>query len=195
METGNVQVWEAYALHPDRYEVFIDNESVLVELWNGGNIDVNVDGLTDGSHTIEVVVYHISGHWMGNSSTADVEDQTPPSIEGPSTIEITEGESVSEQYTAFDPSGIGGWTIDDTINFTISVNGLLTNRAELLPGVYEVRITVSDIFGHTSYKDVTITVNPVTGGGLPTALALGIGAGGAVIVLVIIAIGYKKRGS
>ncbi|MHA1614545.1 MAG: right-handed parallel beta-helix repeat-containing protein, partial [Candidatus Thorarchaeota archaeon] len=193
LETGNVIEWDAYALNPSHYEVFIDESSVLVETWDGGNIAVDVDDLAHGSHSVELVVYHVSGHFLGNASTADVADQTPPSpIEGPIHITITVGENVSAQYTSEDPSGIDHWGVNNTVNFAIDASGVLTNLVDLPVGEYVVQISVSDVHDHVTSFDVTITVVAATGGELPTSLILAIGAGGAILVLVVIVI-VKKR--
>ncbi len=197
LETGNVIEWDAYALNPSHYEVFIDGSSVLVETWDGGNIAVDVDELAHGSHSVELVVYHVSGHFMGNASTADVADQTAPSpIEGPIQITITVGENVSAQYTSEDPSGIDHWGVNNTVNFAIDASGVLTNLVDLPVGEYVVQVSVSDVHDHVTFIDVTITVLAATGGGeLPTSLILAIGAGAAILVLVVVVIGYKtKRG-
>ncbi len=193
LETGNTLVWHAYALHPDHYEVFIDSVSVLTHVWDGGDIEVNVDGLTAGAHTIELIVYHLSGHFMGNSSAANVDDLTPPVIDGSEIIEAVPGGAISVQYTATDPSGIDLWAVNDTVNFQISSTGLLTNIGTLQAGNYTILISVTDSFGNNASMVVTIVVR--TTGGLPSTLVLAIGTGAAAVLLVIILIIYKRRGT
>lgn len=191
LETTNVVEWDAYALNPSHYEVFVDGASVLVEEWNGGNIEYLADGLSHGTHTIGVEVFHISGHSLENGTTADVEDLTPPSdIEGPSLIEIAIGDEVSTQFSSGDPSGIE-WAVNDTVNFAISSTGLLTNLVDLPAGDYTVRITVSDPYGHDTTLDITVVVSAPAG--LPSELILAIGAGGAIVVLIVGAIVYKTK--
>jgi len=194
LETGNVIEWDAYALNPSHYEVVVDGSSVLVEDWDGGNIEFLADGLSHGTHTIEVAVFHISGHSLGNDITADVEDLTPPStIEGLILIEIVVGDEISTLYISYDPSGIE-WAINDTSNFAISPTGLLTNLVDLPIGEYAVRITASDPYGHSTAIDVTIMVSAAPGG-IPTILILVMGTGVAIVVLVVVTIGYKRRGT
>jgi hypothetical protein len=131
LETGNTLTWNAYALNPSTFELFIDGQSVLVEPWDGGNIEVNVDGLAHGSHSVEAVVYHVSGHWLGNESAANVEDLTPPSaIQGPGEVLIVVGGEVSVQYSSHDSSGVE-WSVDDDVNFAIDSTGLLTSIVDL----------------------------------------------------------------
>ena len=132
---------------------------------------------------------------MGNSTVADIEDLTAPSdIDGPSHIVITVGANVTAQYSAEDPSGIGQWAVNDTVNFAIDSTGLLISIADLPVGEYTIRIGATDSYGHTTYHNVTISVEAPTGGGLPTTMFLAIGAGGAILVLVVVVIA-KKRGT
>ncbi|MHA1483722.1 MAG: right-handed parallel beta-helix repeat-containing protein [Candidatus Thorarchaeota archaeon] len=194
LETGNVVEWDAYALNPSHYEVFVDNTSVLVEDWDGGNIEYLVDGLPHGTHTIGVEVFHISGHSMENGTTADVEDLTAPSdIEGPIHITITVGDNVTAQYSAEDPSGLGQWDVNDTVNFVIDSSGLLTSITDLPVGEYTILVEVSDTHGHTTFLEVTITVS--AGVGLPTTMTIAVIVGGAIAAIIVVVVILKKRGT
>ncbi len=193
LETGIVE-WEAYALNPSHYELFIDGSFVMEAPWDGEYIAINVDSLSHGTHTIGIEVFHISGHSLENGTTADVEDLTAPSdIEGPMHITITVGENVTAQYSAYDPSGISEWIVNDTVYFAIDSMGHLISIADLAVGEYAVRIMALDPYGHSTFYVVTITV--VAAAGMPTELILAIGAVGAIVILIVGAIVYKtKRG-
>jgi parallel beta-helix repeat protein len=193
LETGNLLIWDAYAKNPASYIVFIDGEWAYSASWDGGPVELNVDGFANGFHEVSLAVMHISGHGLIDDSNVTVEDLTPPSaISGYSSLQITVGGEISSQYSATDPSGVS-WAVNDTVNFVIDSSGLLTNLNDLSVGEYIVRITATDPYGHSVYLDVTITVRPA-GGGLPLALVLGVGGVGAVAVVLII--GYRlKKGS
>jgi len=192
LETGNVIEWDAYALNPSHYEVFVDGSSVMESEWNGGNIEYLADDLAHGTHTIAIEVYHISGHSMENGTTAGVEDLTDPSdITGPTLVELTVGDTLSAQYSSEDPSGIE-WTVNNTVDFAISSTGLLTSMTDLAAGEYVVRITVTDPYGHSTALDVTITVT-VVDAGLPTELILAIGGGSVIVILIIGGLVYKTK--
>ncbi len=194
LETGNIVEWDAYALNPSHYEIFVDSTSVLVEDWDGGNIEYLVDGLPHGTHTIGVEVFHISGHSTENGTTADVEDLTPPSdIEGPIHITITVGDNVTAQYSAEDPSGLGQWDVNDTVNFAIDSSGLLTSITDLPVGEYTILVEVSDTHGHTTFLEVTIIVS--AGVGLPTTMTIAVVAGGAIAAIIVVVVILKKRGT
>jgi hypothetical protein len=142
-----------------------------------------------------VEVYHISGHYLGNSSTAAVEDLTPPTaIVGPSQVTITFGDSVSAQYSSSDPSGVQ-WTVNNTVFFAISSSGMLTSIADLTVGAYIIQITALDPHGHSAVLDVTVVVNAPTDTGLPTTLIMMIGAGGALVVVIVVIVVLKKKGT
>jgi parallel beta-helix repeat protein len=191
LETGNVVEWDAYALHPTYYEIFVDGESVLVEDWDGSDIEYSVDGLAHGIHTIEVQVYHISEHYLGNVTTAEVEDLTPPELLGLNVIQITLVDNVYAQYSAEDPSGIASWAVNDTANFEISSTGLLSNLGDLSVGNYTLLITATDPYGHSSSMVVVVIVT--SSGEFPTTLLLVAGASGVIAILIIGAIGYKRK--
>jgi len=190
LETSNVLTWEAYALHPYRYSVFIDGEFAFSETWDGGDVELNVDGLADGLHEVMLAVFHISGHALSDDTNVTVSDLTPPSdILGPTLIEVAVGDPISTQYSSTDPSGFT-WAVNDTANFAISSTGILSNIVDLQVGNYVVLIEAADPFGHTTYLIVTIAVSS---SGLPTTLLLAIGGGGAIILLAIGVAVYKKR--
>ena len=187
LETGNVLTWEAYALHPMSYAVRIDGEFVITESWDGGDIEINVDGLSDGLHEVLLVVFHISGNGLGYETNVTVEDLTPPSdIEGPALIEILVGDEVSQQYSSTDPSGFT-WAVNDTTNFAINSAGLLTNVVDLKAGSYVILIEAIDPFGHT-------TIKVSSQGGLSPILLLMVGGGGVIVLLGVAVVVYRKRG-
>ncbi|MFW9925670.1 MAG: NosD domain-containing protein, partial [Candidatus Thorarchaeota archaeon] len=188
LETGNFIEWDAYALNPSHYEVFVDGSSVLVEDWDGNNIEYLADGLSHGTHTIEVIVYHISGHSMNNLTTADVEDLTPPDLDGPTIIETTVGGFFNVQYTASDPSGIASWAVNDT-RFVIDSSGVLSRVGDIPAGEHVILIQVTDTLGHTASLEVSVLVS---GGGIDTILALSLG-GGAIVVLIVVIVFLKKK--
>ncbi|MGY5877238.1 MAG: NosD domain-containing protein [Candidatus Thorarchaeota archaeon] len=163
--TGNTMDWDASALNPGDYEVLIDGELHATVEWDGENIEVDVDGLPVGVYNVTLVVYHVSGHWLSNSSTLTVVDTIYPEWDAiPEDQVINEGESFSYQLGATDASGIGGWSVNDTSNFAISAEGLITNAAVLEVGSYGLNISVWDTQGHVLSHTIRVRVNalPVT---------------------------------
>ena len=188
LETGNTVVWLASALNPSHYEVFVDGSSFLTESWDGEDIEYLADGLSHGVHTISVEVYHISGHSIGNSTSADVEDLTPPHVEGPTAIQTTVGGFFNVQYTATDPSALGTWSVNNT-DFAISTSGVLSRVGDLIAGEYIILIEISDLYGNTGSLIVHVYVTSV---GLPAEMVLLIG-GGVIAGLVVLVVILKKK--
>jgi len=193
LETGNVLVWETYALNPLNYHVWIDGVYQYSEPWDGGDIELNVDDLPHGFYDILVSVFHISGHGLATDSNVTVEDLTAPSaIEGSSIITQGDGTPFAFQYSSEDPSGVD-WAINNTVAFSISSTGLLTNATYLSIGEYVILITATDPYGHSTTLIVTLTVSAGSVVGLPTTLILAIGAIGVAAVIVIVIVGYKTK--
>ena len=99
------------------------------------------------------------------SNTVDV-DRAPPEWEPqiPKLMSIKEGESFYYDANATDFSGIDTWWIDDTENFTINQDGVITNNAILTVGDYPVNVWVNDTGGFTQHESfgVYVTPNPTT---------------------------------
>lgn len=152
-------------------------------------------------------------HNWGNSATLSyvVNDVTPPRwITEPINQEIMDDESFIYQIQADDTSGIGGWNLNDTLNFRISSTGLITNATSLDIGRYYLNITVWDIFDNVAWQVIQISVIPSTtittttttntSNGTPDAtifwsLLLVGSTGVTVVALVIILVEVRKRWS
>ncbi|MHA1908156.1 MAG: right-handed parallel beta-helix repeat-containing protein [Candidatus Thorarchaeota archaeon] len=304
--TGHTMTWTAYALNPDSYEFYVDDELFDNNEWDGSDIDIDVTGLETGLYDVRLIVYHISGHSFNETSTIDVVDTLAPSwdmipstpitvefgdlfsydanasdpagldkwwlntslfsidssgvitnatnlavgdygliisvndtlghilsttvtiqirdttspvwvwSEDPQTQLLEFDEGFSFQLYVYDLSAIGGWSVNDTVNFAIDSNGLLTNSTSLESGTYGLLISVEDIYGNTLLIEISVTVNepptttpttststttPTTTPTEPTnpvdpMLILVLGGGGAVLAVVIVVIGVsKKRGA
>jgi len=86
-------------------------------------------------------------------------DTTLPSwIVVPTGQMIDEGEALSAQFSAVDPSGIGSWWTNDTVNFHIDSTGLLTNNTVLFVDDYGLTVYVNDTLGNSNYVEITICV-------------------------------------
>ena len=204
--TGNTMLWPAHALNPSHYELYVDGYLIWYVDWNGEDIEFSVDGLIAGTHTLTLRVYHYSGHWINASTTVTVVDETPPDwVEIPPDITIYENEQLYYVVNVTDPSGIGGYSTNSTLHFTISNYGILTNLTKLTPGVYGVSIIVWDTYDNFVYHVIRVTVlevpttttttstNPTVPYD-PTPLVIGIiAAGGAVVILVVAILLYKRK--
>ncbi len=158
--TSKQMTWQAYALHPTYFVVYVDDELYFDGEWDGEVITIVVDDLAGGMHTVYMEVYHISGHSMNATSFLEIYDLTPPEWETtPSDQETYEGLPFSYQLGAFDLSGIGGWGINGTA-FDIDDTGLITNIISLVVGDYTLNISVWDPFGNTRSHIIKVHVLP-----------------------------------
>ncbi|MFW9925673.1 MAG: right-handed parallel beta-helix repeat-containing protein [Candidatus Thorarchaeota archaeon] len=194
-ETGNTMFWGAYALNPSHYEVYANDSLLYDEEWDGDQIETTLDGLLDaGAYDIMVIAYHVSGHSLNATAIAEVTDTTGPVwVTAPSNQEITAGDPFSYQVTATDPSGIEGYSVNDTTNFQISTSGLITNPVDLQVGVYGLEIIAVDPFGNDVTATITITVVAATPTGDGTTMLLLAAGAGGVVLLVVVVIFMKKR--
>jgi hypothetical protein len=192
-ETGNTMFWGAYALNPSHYKVYANDSLLYDEVWDGNHIETTLDGLLGaGTHEIMVIAFHVSGHSLNTTATAEVTDLTGPVwVTAPSNQEITVGDPFSYQVTATDPSGIEGYSVNDTTNFQISDSGLIMNVVDLEVGVYGLEITVIDPFGNDVTATITVTVLAAPPSGDNTMLLLA--AGGGMVVLLIVAVIFMRK--
>jgi hypothetical protein len=92
---------------------------------------------------------------------SNVADTTPPTWGvAPVSQTVVHGESFSYQLYATDISGIGGWSVNDTIHFHITGSGLITNATVLNVGDFFVNISVWDLYDNTVWLVIEITVIP-----------------------------------
>jgi parallel beta-helix repeat protein len=154
--------WTASAKNPDTFEVLIDGTSTQLEIWNGSNLNINLEGIHVGVYNATLTIYHYSGHHMSSSLNLTIFDATPPEFTTiPEDLTLVYGVSLYYQLNATDPSGVSNWYVNDTSHFRI-VNGLLTNITTLDVGSYVLNISVSDIYGNTRSKTVRIFVTQVS---------------------------------
>ena len=142
---GNTMFWNSSALNPWKYEVLVDDGLHSTVTWDGENIDAVVDGLAVGVYNVTLVVYHVSGHWLSNSSTLTVTDTTIPTWDVDPTDQYLEfGASLSYDIDASDPSGVDDWWLTGDSGFAIDGSGVVTNTTPLAVGVYELTVNIND---------------------------------------------------
>ena len=81
--------WEVSDAHPDEYHLFIDGEVAEGSAWSSGFLEVNIDGLDEGEHLIEVMIYDIDGNVASDSvRVLFIDDDVAPTIDSPDDITI-----------------------------------------------------------------------------------------------------------
>lgn len=93
--------------------------------------------------------------------TSSVDDTLPPTWGVvPVNQQLVHGESLSYQLYATDISGIGGWSVNDTLHFHITETGLLTNATALDIGKHFVNISVWDVHDNELWCVISVAVIP-----------------------------------
>jgi len=54
--TGHTITWHAFCSNPTNYTVFRNGSMIVVAGWNGGNVNINIDGLAAGTYEFTITV-------------------------------------------------------------------------------------------------------------------------------------------
>ncbi|MFW9793924.1 MAG: hypothetical protein ACFFEE_06475 [Candidatus Thorarchaeota archaeon] len=126
------------------------------------------------------------------SNTVDY-DKAPPEWEPEPTNQVIDlGQDFTYDLNASDFSGLGAWGLNDTTNFAIDTDGVITNAVDLALGVYGLNVSVSDTNGFTSSATFTLTVQSSEPPPVDYTLYLLLGGGGIVIIALVV-LQMRKR--
>jgi hypothetical protein len=106
---------------------------------------------------------------------------------------IDAGTDFYYDLNATDYSGLDQWWINDTQNFAIDSEGVVTNNTQLAEGEYALRVGVNDTLGNTRHGTFVLTVNPPPMGEPEFPIELVAVAGGFVIILLALVIWRNRR--
>ncbi|MHA1963765.1 MAG: right-handed parallel beta-helix repeat-containing protein [Candidatus Thorarchaeota archaeon] len=210
--------WYTDALHPTSYLAYQNGSLIGSGEWDGSNVYVDVNTSTLGFYECTIVAFHISGHNTTQTTSVTIGDWLGPNWGfTPQDVILLYGTDLFYNLVAIDPSGIGSWGVNDTVNFAISESGLITNNVALDIGEYGLNISVYDTLGNVRHIAIRIiiideipvtTTTPIptttpttppttTPAGDSTLLIMSglLGAfGGAFLVTVIVLISKKRGG-
>jgi hypothetical protein len=161
---SGIVIWAEYyyaSLHPlyIRYDGTLHvNDSVFV-LESPGRKGYNVSS-ADGDDT-----WGITTIFSSNSTFCVWEYPGDP----PSWLEIP-GDQESEYFISFvyninatSSSGLDLWWVNDTIHFSVDLNGVVSNASVLDIGVYPVKVFVNDTWGRPINATFLVTVEDTIG--------------------------------
>jgi hypothetical protein len=115
-----------------------------------------------GVYHIEVQVRDLSSNMISAVFTVTVVDTTTPTwVESPQNLVIEYGDDFVCDLNATDLSEIE-WRVDDTDRFSVDWSGRVRTQELLAPGVYGLRIYVSDIYENTLMASILIEIVDTT---------------------------------
>jgi parallel beta-helix repeat protein len=204
--TGQVLTWKVSDLHPGDYVVYMDDDVWTSGAWTSGTLDVSIDGLSEGEHSLLTVISDLDGNTASDSVLIKVvKDATAPTIDSPPDMTYTFGETGNSIV----------WTPTDAYpsSFLVTLNGsvytegswggsrVVVNVDGLSVGPHVFSITVRDGSGNTATDSVTVTVLATTGAVTPPPpldmglVLLVVGAAAAAVVVVVVIILLRRRGT
>jgi parallel beta-helix repeat protein len=147
------------------------NDTLLFSIDSTGIIQ-SVSNLPVGSYGLRIVVTNLYGVAISKDIKLIVQEITCPEwIVGPSDVTLDFGEWFDYAVIATDQSGLIAWTLNNTVNFNLSVTHLnatgyengwdlirLSNTTILVQGVYALNISVSDPYGNSLHSVFLITI-------------------------------------
>ncbi|MGY5881812.1 MAG: hypothetical protein RTV31_16295 [Candidatus Thorarchaeota archaeon] len=127
------------------------------------------------------------------SDSVDIDRVAPYILQNPTDQVIAYGADFSYKLNATDFSGVVTWQLNDTTQFAISNEGLVTNETALEPGVYGLEVSVFDDDSYNRSVSFSVTVEEAVVLYDPTLIIVA-GGGIAVVLIVVLVIFMKKRG-
>ncbi len=193
----------ATQLSPTGYDLFLTRvDSSGTPLWSrtygGGAMD-------EGNRIIEVSAggYLIAGESRSYGGADEVmllripSDISPTWVEAPTNQAMFDGSYFAYDLNATDPSGLDTWWLNDTTNFAIDGNGIITSVPILAVGLYGLNVSVNNTLGDVLSGEFTLTVQlstttttttttPGTFFGTPIEIILLLALVIAIIIIAII---------
>lgn len=160
---GNTITWKPIDSNPYWYNITLNGLLTSHDdLWLGGDIVIDIDGLSLGTYTVICYVYDLEGLMNSDSVEVDVVSTAPPTIDDIANFDYEEdstGNSITWHPSDTNPDYYSitrdGTVIDENPWFgeelTINIDGLAY-------GVYTYVCTVNDTEGQEASDSVIVTV-------------------------------------
>ena len=161
-QTGNTIIWNPTDANPDWYNITLNSFLIDEDVWDGGSISINVDGMPLGTSVFECSVYDLEGLEATDIVNVIVSSTDPPTIDDVANFPYEEGTTGNE--ITWHPSDTNpdyysitrdGTVIDDGLwlggDINIDIDGLTY-------GVYNYVCFVNDTEGQSNSDTVVITV-------------------------------------
>ncbi len=161
-EFGTNFAYDVNALDLSGIDSYWINESTYFQIDDNGLITHLIE-IPVGVYWLKISVNDTLGNLNSTVIKITIQDTTPPDwvyILEDQNLEY--GDSLSCDVSAWDASGIDAYWVNDTSNFQINSNGLITNCSLLTVQVYWLEIHVNDTIGLITSSIINITVEDTT---------------------------------
>ncbi len=154
--------WNVDDIAPDIYNLYINDDFNKTDSWrNEIPINIDVSGMNVGSYKYTIEFYDIGKNKINDTKEVTIIDTTPPAW-----VSIPQSDVLFEygfieffSLEAIDLSGILSWKMDNTMNFNISSNGVISNNHILEIGEYNIKIWVYDLYSNNQSITICIKLN------------------------------------
>jgi len=137
------------------------NDTIRFSINNDGVI-INITVLMIGNWGIQVWVNDSLNHVQTAIFSVVVTSAPPDWVITPTDKVIEFYAMFSYDLDATDPAGVDCWWTNDTINFNVDINGIITNKTILMTGIYGLQIFVNNSIGSTKNATFKVTVQDTT---------------------------------
>ena len=155
------------------YDLNASDNSAIISYWinDSVNFQVNSEGIISNKvvlspvdYPLTVRAYDVENNYCEANITVSVVDIIAPTWDAIPEDQVLEfGQELSYEVSASDGVGIDVYWIDDTVNFHIDGDGVITNILDLESKTYELEIRAYDLSGNYCSALLLITVNEPTG--------------------------------
>jgi len=160
---GEFVTWHPSSYRPERFIILENGVEIENALWNGGNIGHTLDGYETGMYEFTLIVIDAFNQSAFDKVLVVIEDTTVPSLDSPSDVEFTEGQTGNfVNWTASDEepdawellidgssNETGTWSSGGEISFNV-------DRLEV--GSHNLTLLVEDQSGNIATDTVIVTV-------------------------------------
>ena len=144
--------------YPFVYDLNATDTAGISHWWlnDTSNFAISVEGVVTNLVDLSLSVYGLQV-WVNDTNgliltvefSIIVQDTMAPTWDDdPTTQYVVPGKTFIYDLDASDPSGLDVWWINDTVMFTIDMNGIITNITSLTHGSYGIHVYVNDTVGH-----------------------------------------------
>ena len=204
--TGQTLSWEVSDLHPDTYTAYLDGEVWDTGSWTSDALEISVDGMLEGEHSLLMVVSDIDGNIAQDQVLLRVtSDDVDPVVDSPDDFTYVLGDTGN--VIVWEPSDEHpslyniGYYSSIIVEEEWAGSRLVLNVDGLTNGTHSFYLTVFDGAGNTAEDAVVVTVvlptpetppppPPVDLGFIGLVVAV---IGVAAVVVVVIVLFLKKR--